>query len=179
MEVAELETLRYPIGKFTYPKGFSEAEVENQIKTLENLPGQLRKAVEGLSKEQLDTPYREGGWTVRQVVHHIPDSHFNAYIRFKLALTEDNPTIKPYFEKKWAELPDKDVPIEPSVDLLEALHKKWVYLIRHLTHEDLNRTFFHPEHKKSRTLYETLALYDWHSRHHLGHITELKKRKGW
>ncbi len=142
-------------------------------------PANLRSAVKGLSDAQLDTPYRAGGWTVRQVVHHVPDSHLNSYVRFKLALTEDEPTIKPYAEDRWAELADtKSTPIEVSLTLLESLHDRWVRLLRSLSTEDWKRTFRHPD-LGAMNLEKTLALYAWHGRHHVSHVTELRKREGW
>jgi uncharacterized damage-inducible protein DinB len=150
------------------------------IDAIAKLPTLLRKEITGLTDEQLDTPYREGGWTIRQVVHHIPDSHLNAYIRIKLALTEENPTIKPFFEERWAEMPDS-ITTDPqvSLDLLDALHRRWVSVFRNMKPEDFDRTYFHPEQQKSRKLRDILALYAWHGKHHLAHITSLKNRMGW
>ena len=170
---------RYPIGKFE--KNISVTnEMRNEfINTIETLPSQLRKEVENLSQQQLDTPYRDGGWTVRQVIHHLPDSHLNSYVRFKLALTEDNPKIKTYEEHLWAELQDSfKTPIEVSLNLLESLHARWAILLNSLTDEQFDKTFQHPEWGNI-TLTKTLALYAWHSKHHLAHITELKKKMGW
>ena len=176
----DLETLRYPVGKFKSPETISEADRAGWIAIIENLPQQVRNAIHNLTEAQLDTPYRDGGWTIRQVAHHIPDSHLNAYCRFKLALTEDNPAIRPYFEDRWAELPDgKSAPVDASLALLEAVHRRWVLVLRNMNEQDFARTFFHPENKVTRTLALNLALYAWHSRHHLAHITELKKRMGW
>ncbi len=176
----EIEKLRYPIGKFSAAESISEDDIRSSILIIERLPSRLRSEVVDLTDEQLDTPYRDGGWTIRQVVHHLPDSHLNAYIRFKLAITEDNPTIRPYMEDKWAALPDgKSAGIVVSLDLLESLHKRWVAVIRNMSVSDFSRTFYHPEDKVTRTLGVNLYLYAWHSRHHLAHITELKKRKGW
>ena len=139
----------------------------------------MRAAVNGLSKEQLDTPYREGGWTVRQVVHHVPDSHLNAYTRFKLALTENEPTIKPYAEDRWAELADtRSTPIETSLMLLDSLHDRWVRLLRSLQPEDWKKSFRHPE-LGLVSLEKNLSLYAWHGRHHVAHVTELRKRMAW
>jgi len=170
---------RYPIGKFDKSITVSK-EIRNEfISTIEILPSQLRKEVENLSRKQLDTPYRDGGWTVKQVIHHLPDSHINSYVRFKLALTEDNPQIKTYEEHLWAELPDTfTTPIDVSLNLLESLHKRWAILLRSLSDEQFEKTFQHPE-LGNITLSKTLALYDWHSKHHLAHITELKKKMGW
>ncbi|HET6566733.1 MAG TPA: putative metal-dependent hydrolase, partial [Rhodothermales bacterium] len=143
-------------------------------------PRSLRKAVQGLSEEQLRTPYRPGGWTVRQVVHHLPDSHLNAYARYKLALTEDTPTIKPYDEAAWAELADTDVvPMETSLVLLETLHERWVALLKRMQVEDFQRQYRHPEHGSLFTLERVLGLYAWHGRHHVAHITGLRERNGW
>ena len=175
-----IDQLRYPVGKFSDPTSFSPMEIKQWIDTLEQFPANLKKAVSGLNDQQLDTPYRDGGWTIRQVVHHTADSHLNCYIRVKLALTEDNPTIKPYLEAKWAEIPEaKTAPVEVSLNILDAIHHRMNLMLRNLTVDDLDRTFYHPENKTTRTLKTILALYAWHSRHHLAHITELKKRKGW
>ena len=174
------DSLRYPIGEFSAPEQVSEDERQQHIVTVAELPQQLAAAVEPLIDAQLDTPYRDGGWTVRQVVHHLPDSHLNAYTRFRLALTEDNPTIRPYTEDRWAELADaRTARIEPSLQLLEALHQRWVMLLQSLTDEDFARTFVHPQHGKTFRLDVALANYAWHGQHHLAHITTLKERKGW
>jgi uncharacterized damage-inducible protein DinB len=170
---------RFPVGKFHYDGPPSEEQKQAFLNEIASAPANLQAAVSGLSEAQLDTPYRDGGWTVRQVVHHVPDSHMNAYVRFKLALTEDEPTIKPYAEDRWAELADtKATPIETSLCLLDCLHKRWVNLLRSLSAEDWKRTFRHPE-LGAMTLEKTLALYAWHGRHHVAHITELRKREGW
>lgn len=170
---------RFPIGKFDHNITVTKEMRNDFIKTIESLPSQLRKEVENLSRQQLDTPYRDGGWTVRQVTHHLPDSHINSYVRFKLALTENNPAIKTYEEHLWAELPDTfKTPIDVSLNLLESLHARWAILLRSLTDEQFERTFQHPEWGDI-TLSKTLALYAWHCEHHLAHITELKKRMGW
>ena len=170
---------RYPIGKFDQSITVTIEMRNDFIKTIEALPLQLRMEVENLSQKQLDTPYRDGGWTIRQVVHHLPDSHINSYVRFKLALTEDNPQIKTYEEHLWAELPDSfKTPIDVSLNLLESLHTRWAILLRSLTDEQFEKTFQHPEWGNI-TLSKTLALYAWHSKHHLAHITELKKKMGW
>jgi len=171
--------LRYPIGKFTYTGTLTDSQKQDALTEIARTPSNLRSAVKGLGDEQLDTPYRPGGWTVRQVVHHLPDSHLNSYVRFKLALTEDEPTIKPYAEDRWAELADtKATPIEVSLTLLDSLHDRWVRLLRSLTAEDWKRTFRHPE-MGVMTLDKTLALYAWHGRHHVTHITALRDREGW
>ena len=175
-----MEDLRYPIGQFRY-QGESDQHLREQwIEEIAATPANLRAVVAGLSPHQLDTPYRDKGWTVRQVVHHLPDSHLNAYTRIKLALTEDVPVIKPYEEARWAELPDgRGAPIELSLNLLESLHHRWVLLLRQLTPADFRRRFVHPEHGRSIELQETLALYAWHGRHHVAHITSLRHRMGW
>jgi uncharacterized damage-inducible protein DinB len=148
--------------------------------TLAELPVRLRAAIAGLGDAQLDTPYREDGWTVRQLVHHIPDSHLNAYCRFRLALTEHTPTIKPYQEALWAELPDaRTMPVGPSIELVDGLHRRWLGLMQDMTPEQWERAFVHPEHPRPMTLWQTAALYAWHSRHHVAHITSLRDRKGW
>jgi uncharacterized damage-inducible protein DinB len=170
---------RYPIGKFDKNIIVTKELRNDCIKTIESLPALLRKEVENLSQQQLDTPYREGGWTVRQVVHHLPDSHLNAYIRFKLALTEDNPIVKSYEEHLWAELKDTfETPIELSITFLNTLHEKWVILLNSLSEAQFRRTLQYPEYGNI-SLSKTLALYAWHSKHHLAHITELKKKMGW
>ena len=169
---------RYPVGKFAWPETISRPELEAAIVEIAALPAQLRAAVEGLSAEQLDTPYREGGWNVRQVVHHVPDSHMNSYVRFKLALTENEPVIKPYDEAAWARLADSKAAIEPSLELLEALHKRWVTLMRSMSDQHWQLRFTHPERGPMR-LDIAAALYAWHSRHHLAHVTRLRERRGW
>lgn len=171
--------LRYPVGEFSFSGTLSPDERAGLIDQISDTPERMRAAVHGLTREQLDTPYRPGGWTVRQVVHHVPESHMNSYIRFKLAITEDEPTIKPYFEDRWAQLQDAlDSPIEPSLDLLEALHRRWVWFLRSLKDEDFNRTFQHPE-LGLVSLNKNVALYAWHGRHHVAHITRLRERMGW
>ena len=170
---------RYPIGKFRQPLEATPALRQQAIEIITAAPSKLRAAVEGLSPVQLDTPYREGGWTVRQVVHHVPDSHLNAYVRLRLALTEEQPTIKPYEENAWAQLPDaKTGPIEMSLNLLDALHDRWVRLWHSLTADQFGRVFVHPEHGP-RTVDWLVFLYAWHGRHHTAHITELRKQRGW
>jgi hypothetical protein len=170
---------RYPIGKFTYSGPPDEAQRSQFISEIEHAPAALRAAVKGLSPRQIETPYREGGWTVRQVVHHVPESHMNAYIRFKLALTEDQPTIKPYMEDRWAQLPDaQSTPMEVSLALLDSLHDRFVRTLRLIKPEEWKRTFRHPE-MGVVPLEKNLALYAWHGRHHVAHITELRKRMGW
>ena len=174
------EDLRYPVGSFQVPSQITAEERTRWISEIAALPGHLRAAVSGLSDPQLDTPYRPGGWTVRQVVHHLPDSHLNAYVRFKLALTEPEPTIKPYDEIAWAALPDtQQTPPEISLTLLDALHHRWVTLLRSMSAGDFARTLVHPEHGRSMSLEWMLALYAWHGRHHLAHIINTGKRMGW
>jgi len=170
---------RYPIGEFQMPTQVTPARRQQAINEIIATPARLRVAVEGLSPAQLDTPYRDGGWTVRQVVHHVPDSHLNAYIRLKLALTENKPVIKPYDEAAWAKLEDsKSTPIEVSLTLLTVLHDRWDRIWRSLKPEDFARTLVHPEHGE-RTVDWLLFLYEWHGKHHTAHITELRKKKGW
>ena len=175
--------LRYPVGKFQWTEPPSEEQSAKDratyIETLTRLPGQMRSAVQDLRPEQLDTPYRPEGWTVRQVVHHVPDSHMNAYIRFKLALTEEQPAIKPYKEAEWARLADNDVtPVDVSLHLLAALHSRWVDLLQSLRPSNFGRTLYHPE-QGIVTLDRMLAMYAWHCNHHLAHITSLRERMGW
>jgi len=171
--------LRYPVGKFIYEGPLSQDQKQKCVADIEQAPGKLRAAVANLSPPQLDTPYRPEGWTVRQVVHHVPDSHLNAYIRVKLALTEDEPTIKPYAEDRWAELADtKTTPIDVSLTMLDCLHTRWVTLLRSLLPEDWKRTFRHPE-MGVMDLEKATALYAWHCRHHVAHITTLRDRNGW
>ena len=170
---------RFPIGKFHYEGPPSQEQRRKFIGEIEQTPAAIREAVHDLSPKQLDTQYREGGWNVRQVVHHVPESHMNAYIRFKLALTEDEPTIKPYAEDRWAKLVDIEAtPLETSFALLENLHVRWVILLRTLSDEDWKRAFKHPE-MGLMPLEKNLALYSWHGRHHTAHITELRKRMNW
>jgi hypothetical protein len=171
--------LSYPIGKFNWPKTVTPEERRGLLDEIAAAPARFREAVEDLNDAQLDTPYRPGGWTVRQVIHHVPDSHMNSYCRFRLALTEDNPAIKGYNQAKWAELYDaRTAPVELSLRLLEGLHARWVSLMESLSAEDWSRTFLHSEHGPMR-LDVTLALYAWHSRHHAAHIQGLRDRMGW
>lgn len=173
------EQLRYPVGRFQRPQSTSAEERERWIEGLERLPAQLRAATGDLNEQQLDTPYRPGGWTVRQLVHHVADSHINSYVRFRLALTEQTPVIKPYDEKAWAELADaRTAPIELSLRLLESIHARWAMLLRSMTDQDFLRNYRHPETGES-SLDAVLALYAWHSRHHLAHINNLRGRSGW
>jgi uncharacterized damage-inducible protein DinB len=172
--------LRYPIGKFHRHGELTEELRHRYIDDIERLPARLREAVKGLTQAQLDTPYRPGGWTVRQLVHHIADSHMNAYVRLKLALTEDSPLIKPYLEAKWAELKDaKILPVDVSLNLLDSLHQRWVSVLRSMTPAEFARTMRHPEWTEPMSLDDGLALYAWHGKHHVAHITELRRREGW
>ena len=171
--------LRYPLGKFSYEGTPTEEQKQKYMNDIEQAPANLRAALKGLSDQQLDTPYRPQGWTLRQVAHHLPDSHLNAYVRFKLALTEDAPTIKPYAEDRWAQLADtQTTPVEVSLTLLDALHTRWVRLLRSLKVEDWRRTFRHPQLGEV-SLGKNLVLYAWHGRHHVAHITGLRERNGW
>ena len=171
---------RYPIGPFALEGEITPARREGWIAELAEVPASLRAAAHGLTEAQFDTPYRDGGWTVRQVIHHIPDSHLNAYVRFKLALTEANPTIKPYEETRWAQLGDTAATqVGVSLMLLEALHRRWVVLLRTMQEPDWSRTYFHPEKQQSLRLDRVLAEYAWHGRHHVAHITALRDRMGW
>jgi uncharacterized damage-inducible protein DinB len=171
--------LRYPIGRFKVDGTPTAEQVQQAINEISETPAKIRAAVEGLTAEQLDTPYRPGGWTVRQVVHHVPDSHLNSYCRFKLALTEDEPTIKAYHEDRWAELDDsRTAPIEVSLAMLEALHHRWVLLLNSLAPADFARTFRHPEIGVI-SLAQNVCLYAWHGRHHAAHITALRERMEW
>jgi hypothetical protein len=170
---------RYPIGKFSYAGPLTSDEKRQCLAHIEQTPTELRAALDGLSAQQLDTPYRDGGWTLRQLAHHVPDSHMNAYIRCKLALTEDDPTIKPYMENLWAELPEaRNAPIEMSLALLDSLHWRWMLTLRELTDAEWKRTFRHPE-LGSMSLEKTLALYSWHGRHHVAHVTSLREKMRW
>jgi hypothetical protein len=171
--------LRYPIGNFEWPQSVSPAELTRAIEDIEAAPRLLREAVAGLSRPQLDTAYRPGGWTVRQLVHHVADSHMNSYVRFRLAVTEDRPTIKPYDETRWAQLSDaRTAPIEVSLTMLEAMHDRWVRLLRSFGPAEWEREFVHPERGPIR-LDATALLYAWHGRHHTAHIAELRRREGW
>jgi DinB superfamily len=171
--------LRYPIGPFAFEGPLTDGRRQRFIDQIAETPAKLCAAVEGLSPQQLDTPYRPGGWTVRQVVHHLPDSHLNSYIRFKLALTEEEPTIKPYYEDRWAELEDaRHAPLDISLTLLESLHRRWVMLLGSLAAKDFARTFLHPE-LGVMSLDKNLSLYAWHGRHHVAHIMSLRERSGW
>jgi uncharacterized damage-inducible protein DinB len=169
---------RYPVGKYTPEENLSEARRNELIGQIAEAPAKLRAAVQGLDEKQLATPYREGGWTVRQVAHHVADSHLNAFIRFKLAVTEDFPTIKPYDQKLWAETADARGPVEPSLTLVESLHARWVELLRSLSGGDFKRKLNHPE-MGPVALERYLGMYAWHGRHHVAHITSLRERMKW
>ncbi len=173
------EDLKYPIGKYI-AQPFSRELLGEWLIDIKNLPQHLENAILNLDEAQLNTPYRDGGWTVKQVVHHVADSHMNAYIRFKLGLTEDNPTIKPYDEAAWAEMQDtQHLPVNISLTLLYALHLRWYEVLKNMNSADLDKTVFHPEHKKEMTLWFLLGMYAWHSRHHVAHITSLRERMKW
>lgn len=180
MEKTSLEELRYPIGKYVIPRPITEDNLSKWITVLEELPSRLEKLVEGLAEDQLETPYRPDGWTVRQVIHHISDSHHHSYIRFKWALTEENPIIKPYFEKEWANLFDtRTAPIQISLNHLKAVHAKLVYLLKGLSKEQLQRTFTHPDGNEVTTIEENIGRYAWHGSHHFTQIEKLIQGKGW
>lgn len=174
-----LDQLRYPIGKFRRPEAITRGDISAAVARIEEFPAELRKIVEDLSDSQLDTPYRPGGWTVRQLVHHLADSHMNSYIRFRWALTEENPLIKVYDEKAWAELPDaRTAPIENSLLLLGGLHARWVLLLKAMTEAEWKRTAQHPQ-MGAMALDTAAALYAWHGQHHLAHIAKLREQMGW
>ncbi len=178
--MSDLEHKKFPIGKFEYPESICDIRLDEYIAIIRDFPGRLKTLIEDFSEDQLDTQYREGGWTVRQVVNHLADSHINSFIRFKLALTEDNPTIKPYNEAKWAELQDSaSMPVKPAVKMLKGTHQRWTALLKTMTNKQFERTFHHPEHNKNYSLRTCLSLYVWHCRHHFAHIENLKKEKGW
>jgi hypothetical protein len=165
-----MDELKYPIGKYS-EQPFSENQLREWLLDIETLPMHVEHAVLNMDEYQLQTPYRPGGWTIHQVVHHIADSHMNAYIRFKLGLTEDNPTIKPYDEKSWAEMADtKNLPINISITILFAVHRRWMEVLNNIKEEEWNRTVFHPEHQKTMTLWYLLGMYAWHGKHHVAHI---------
>ena len=176
--MASEEDPRYPVGQFEWPESIGEEDRLRAMEVLAELPSELRNAVRGLDVAQLATPYRQGGWTVQQVVHHIADSHMNAVIRVKLALTEERPVIKPYDEKAWAKLHDATAPMEWSLELIESLHARWVYLLQRLDEAQWKRAFVHPE-RGPQTVEMATLLYAWHSLHHLAHIQHLRQREGW
>lgn len=180
MTNSELEKLKYPIGKTNIPENIEANHVQKWIHIIEEHPAKLENLVQHLTEEQLDTPYRDGGWTVRQVIHHLYDSHHNSYTRFKWTLTEDKPTIKAYFEDRWAELFDyKTAPISLSINSLKALHAKWTYFLKGLSMQDLESTFIHPEGNETVSLKENIGIYAWHCEHHYEHINQLLIRKNW
>ncbi len=180
MEKSELDQLRYPIGQFEAPETYTFQLLAKAIQTIADFPEKLKAEVTSLTEEQLETPYRPGGWTIRQVIHHCADSHMNCFIRLKWALTENNPTIKFYYENLWGEgIDNKTMPIDPTLMFLEGLHYRMAYVMKNLSEEALKLTYIHPEHNKEFELREMICLYEWHCNHHLAHITSLKKRKGW
>lgn len=180
MTESDLEKLKYPIGKFHIPEEYTSEFILDKIEQIASFPERLKKEVVDFDDEKLDTPYRPEGWTVRQVIHHCAESHMNCYIRLKWALTENNPIIKPYDEKRWSELPDSlNMPIAPTLSLLEGLHFRLAYIMKNLSEADLEKSFVHPESNSEIRLKQIIGLYAWHGNHHLAHITSLKKRKNW
>lgn len=176
----KLEQKKYPIGKFQPLNRVSDQDLDNHIRIVKDFPAKLKSLVGKWSDDQLDTQYRKGGWKVRQLINHLADSHMNSFIRFKLALTEDNPTIKPYDEAQWAELQDSfNMDIKPALQILKGLHTRWVFEMKSLTNREFESTFFHPEENRNINLRESIAYYSWHCAHHLAHIENLKKEKGW
>ncbi len=175
----DIEFLKYPIGKFKIPELITPEAIEEAIFQIKSFPSNVFTAVSRLSVDQLDTPYRPGGWTVRQLIHHCADSHMNAFIRFKLALTEFNPTIKAYEEAEWAKLPDSELPIESSLAIIKAIHLKWGVLLDSMKRVDFTKTYFHPEKNRNQALDEVTLMYAWHSLHHLAHIQHLVLREKW
>jgi len=180
MTESDLEKLKYPIGKFHTPEEYTSEFILDKIEQIASFPERLKKEVVDFNDEKLDTAYRPEGWTVRQVIHHCAESHMNCYIRLKWALTENNPIIKPYDEKRWSELPDSlNMPIAPTLSLLEGLHFRLAYIMKNLSEADLEKSFVHPESNSEIRLKQIIGLYAWHGNHHLAHITSLKKRKNW
>lgn len=176
----DIERYKYPVGHYQYPETITPAIIESWIDQIASFPDKLRSETQTLTRDQLDTPYRPEGWTVRQLIHHCADSHINSFIRFKWTLTEDRPVIKAYLQDMWAELPDvSEAPIEPSLDLLRGLHGRWVILLKSLSDTDLEREFIHPKTQRSISVKWNIGLYAWHGRHHLAQITGLKQRNGW
>ena len=174
-----MDNQQYPIGKYV-EQPFSEKQLQEWLNDIRFLPENLEHAVLNLDEAQLETPYRDGGWTVKQLVHHVADSHMNAYIRFKLGLSEENPTIKPYNQDAWAQMPDtKNLPINLSFTILHAVHRRWYEILINISTEQWNRTVVHPEYNKQMTLWYLLGMYAWHSRHHTAHINSLRERMGW
>ena len=175
----DLEQLKYPIGQFEKPDSIESNHIQEWIDAIQSFPQSVEEQVKGLTKESLQWPYRPEGWTIHQVVHHCADSHSNCLIRFKLALTEENPTIRPYLENKWAELSDtSEVDIDASLKILEGLHTRWTVLLKNLSATDLRRTFVHPEHNEQFSLAEAIGMYSWHCNHHLEHIKQAKHFQG-
>jgi uncharacterized damage-inducible protein DinB len=173
----DIDSLKYPISTFQKPADIDKLQIEDWMRSIAEFPQKLSQEVTGLSEKDLEKQYRPDGWTIKQVVNHCADSHMNSFIRFKLALTEDVPTIKPYYEDRWAELPDsKDFPIESSLQLLKGLHERWVYLLRNLSAEDLERQFKHPETNELISLKTNIGIYAWHGEHHLAHVKNAKRR---
>jgi hypothetical protein len=180
MTEQELEKAKHPIGLFVKPDNITQDIIKNYISSISALPAKLRKETEHLSEARLDTSYREGGWTIRQLVHHLADEHINGFIRFKLALTEENPTVKPFDEIGWAKLIDsKKMPVEPGLQIISGLHTRWTVLLYSMSGEEFKKTYYHPEQGEQLILDEVLGEYAWHSDHHLAQIIELKKRKKW
>ncbi len=173
-----MENVRYPIGKFEMVDDIRDDVLEKWIRDIELLPRTLQEVTKNLTEEQLRTPYRSGGWTIKQVIHHLADSHMNAYIRLKLALTEDSPVVKTYDENKWSVQKDYEMSIQSSFAIIDGTHSRWCYLLRHLSSSDFNKTFHHPDLGKT-TILSNVGMYAWHGRHHLAHITNLLKQKGW
>lgn len=172
-----LEALKFPVGKFQEPESITKKIIDSAISEIENFPNLVKKEIENLDENDFNLRYRPGGWTITQVVHHCADSHINSYVRFKLALTENLPTIKPYEESLWAGLPDSKLSPFVSLQLLEALHERWVFILKNLSDEDLNREFIHPEQSEKISLKENILIYSWHCRHHLAHIRQAKELK--
>jgi hypothetical protein len=180
MKYMNTQKLRYPIGEFMIPQKYNSGQLKEHITSIRDLPGQLMAAISGLSEGQLDTSYRDDGWTLRQVIHHVADSHINAYCRFKLAVTEDEPSILPYDQNKWAESTDSlTLHVDVSLRLLTALHERWYNSMIQLNEQDWERRFYHPEHDNTFTLYQLAANYAWHGEHHCRHITDLRGRMNW
>ena len=170
-----LEALKFPVGKFVKPESITKEIIDSAISDVENFPNFVKAEIENLDEKDLNLRYRPKGWTISQVVHHCADSHINSYVRFKLALTEDLPTIKPYEESLWAELPDSKLSPFVSLKLLEALHERWVFILKSLSDDDLNREFIHPEQSEKISLKENILIYSWHCQHHLAHIRQAKE----
>lgn len=176
----KLEHIKYPIGKFQDSPKITDQDIDRYIRTLKEFPARLKNLVGSWTHEQLDSQYREGGWTIRQLVNHLSDSHMNSFIRFKLALTEDSPTVKTWDQVQWAELQDSfNMDIKAALQILKGLHKRWVFELRSLTNREFESTFYHPEQNRTITLRESLAFYAWHCEHHLAHIESLKKENNW